>query len=82
MADKPNVATNVVTGLQALNAQGAAGIATRGALSHAPLVAANVGVLPGRKVYDPITGQFGEVVGSATVYLPDAQLPQGGNSGE
>lgn len=82
MADKPNVATNVVTGLQALNAQGAAGIATRGDVAHSSLAGQVYGVKPGRKVYDPITGQFGTVVGATTVYLAPDQLPKGANSGQ
>lgn len=75
MAEAINPIDTLVTGLQTLNAKNASKIATRGALSGAVQIAANTGFLPGRKVYDPVSGQYVEVVGSATAYLTQDQLP-------
>ena len=66
----------MIARLQLMNARGARGIATRGPLSDAVQKVANTGVLPGRLVYDPVSGQTVEVVGSATAYLAPDKMPE------
>ncbi|MGH9717636.1 MAG: hypothetical protein ACRD4R_13045 [Candidatus Acidiferrales bacterium] len=77
MPAKPTVAGNVLTALQALNARGAAGIATAGNLAHGNLAGNLYGVKPGRLVYDPVSGQMVQVIGAATAYLAPGQVPEG-----
>ena len=63
-----------LTKLQYLNARGAAGIATRGALSDQHAALAGTDVAPGRTVIDSVTGQYVTVIGSAVAYLTPEQV--------
>lgn len=63
-----------LTKLQYLSARGAAGIATRGALSDQHVTLAGAGVAPGRTVIDSVTGQPVTVIGSSVVYLTPEQV--------
>lgn len=60
---------NVVTRLQTLAIAGASGIATQGGLAAKADAVGGPGFAPGRMVYDKVTGQFVQVVGSTVVHI-------------
>lgn len=60
---------NVLTRLQTLAATGASGIATQGSIAAKAEAIGGPGFAPGRMVYDSVTGQFVEVIGSTVAYL-------------
>lgn len=66
---------NVLTRLQTLAAAGASGIATQGSIAAKSGLVGGTGFAAGRMVYDSVTGQFVEVVGSTVAYIA---LPAGG----
>lgn len=71
--DKPDL---TLQRLQILNAQGASGLIT-GVSPHAQLAKINgTGFAPGRKVYDPVTGQTAVVVGATTAYIPQQAIDE------
>jgi hypothetical protein len=67
---------NILTQLQLQNAQAARGLATRGPLSDQIHAASELGVAPGRLVYDRVTGQTVTVLGATVAYLPQAMLDE------
>lgn len=67
---------NVTRGLQILAARGAAGIATRGGLASQVDAIGGAGLTAGRKVFDSVTGQVVEVIGTTTAYLPEETIAE------
>ena len=65
----------LLTQLATLKASNASKVATKGSLAPRFVEAGGSGVVPGRVVYDTVTGQFVEVIGVGTATLPPA--PEG-----
>lgn len=55
--------------LQTLAARGASKIATHGSIAAKSSAVGGLGFVPGRMVYDKVTGQMVEVIGATTVHL-------------
>jgi len=64
--DQPD---NILTRLQTLAIAGASGIATQGGIAAKSEAIGGAGFAPGRMVYDKVTGQFVEIVGSTVAHL-------------
>lgn len=60
---------STIVRLQTLAAQGASKIATHGSIASKASAVGGLGFAPGRMVYDKVTGQIVEVIGSTTVHL-------------
>lgn len=71
----------MVQGLQLLAAQAASKIATRGPISDGIHRGENLGVAPGRLVYDPVSGQTVTVIGATVAYLPQATIEEATRGG-
>ncbi|MGH9487151.1 MAG: hypothetical protein ACRD04_06115 [Terriglobales bacterium] len=76
MANQPSALTNLLTRLRLLKAKDAAGVATRGPLSDSLHKAAGVGFVPGRVVYDTVTGQFVQVAAVGTALVHPSKMPE------
>lgn len=72
---------DILTELQLLNAQKAAGLATRGPLSDQIQAQTSLGVAPGRLVYDHVTGQTVTVLGATVAYLPQTAIDGASHAG-
>lgn len=72
---------DILTELQLLNAQKAAGISTRGPLSDQIHAQSALGVAPGRLVYDHVTGQTVIVLGATVAYVPQTAIDGASNAG-
>ncbi|MGH9770097.1 MAG: hypothetical protein ACRD4Q_00105 [Candidatus Acidiferrales bacterium] len=79
MASKADPIAATIAALRTLKARHAAGIATRGPLSDVVHKAAGVGHVPGRMVYDTVTGQFVHVVGVGVAHVHASNVQEGSN---
>lgn len=78
-AKQPDPLDNLIASLRVMKARHAAGIATRGPLSHAVHRAAGTGHTPGRMVYDMVTGQHVEVIGTGVIHVHPSLFAEGQN---
>lgn len=70
---------NVITRMKLLNANGPARLAVQTSPAQRVNLLAGTGVLPGRRVYDTVTGQMATVIGSAVAYLPQSMIDEARN---